>query len=397
MSIKVGIVVGGFNFFEVMTIFIVILLLLIILLKLIKDKSYTFSSIDGFIIMFVLWCSLIMPFGMSEVDFKSYLKWILPPLSYILITKAFSSRFQYYVCLRSMVVGGGIAIIFSALAIVVGLGSMNINFWTGLPRYSGLYSGSHSLGHSAGFLVTSLVSFLCLHKFFIKRRLSIIWKLAIVLIFITAGYCLAMSHVRTVIIGLLFFFVYIAYNYSKRILIAGLFASFIIVMVMAPVFYLLFFDVVDVAKGDRGLEEAGSGRPFIWRHNLEIFSKIGLEHQLVGIGIGNVIQDDDKMIYHTNTVSPENVWNSHNDYLETMMQTGIIGLLLQIGIYFSIFIKLLKEKVPFRNIYIGAFLSIVIMNFISNSYISRFGMAQMFYMYFAWVGIPEKNDQERAY
>jgi hypothetical protein len=64
-----------------------------------------------------------------------------------------------------------------------------------------------------------------------------------------------------------------------------------------------------------------------------------------------------------------------------MITTGIIGVLLYLMIYGSVFFFLLLAPMAreLRLFGISVLISVIIMNFVSNSYIVRFQMAQLFW------------------
>lgn len=395
MAIRFDLEIAGLNFFETATLILFAILFILFITQSFEKNNYNFTIVDVAILSFVFWCTVILPFGLGSIDYKSYVKWIVPPLTYILLRKSFRSFFQYTTCLKLMIFGCAIPIIGSAIAIMLGFGPEKVNFWTGMTRHAGLYSGSHSLGHSAGFFLLALVAYLymCNKKWKIKHSLCVRFLFSVVVL--AAIYCLMKSHVRTVLIGLLIFALYVTYIYNKKALILGALIIGVAAIMMTPILYLLFFDVIDAASGNKPFHDAGSGRPFIWEHNINVFSELPIEQQLIGVGIGNiVVNTNEDTVYSDTKISTSNVWNSHNDFLETMMQTGIIGLILQLFIHLSLFNIMIKSNQTYKHIYIGAFIAITFMNIASNSYISRFGLSQMFYMYFACFAIPDRCIEE---
>jgi O-antigen ligase len=97
-----------------------------------------------------------------------------------------------------------------------------------------------------------------------------------------------------------------------------------------------------------------------------------LTKKLLGVGLGNELKR------FPGTISI--MWaGSHNDYLSLTIMTGIIGLLLYLMIYGSVFFLLLSAPLSqeIRLFGIFVFISVIVMNFVSNSYIVCFQMAQL--------------------
>lgn len=92
------------------------------------------------------------------------------------------------------------------------------------------------------------------------------------------------------------------------------------------------------------------------------------------------------------------VWNSHNDFLEVMMQTGLIGLLIYLMMQFCIYSKIRQLKGKELYVFLALFYAVNFMNFISNSYVSRFGLGQIFYAVLAFIELPDvkRREEEEA-
>jgi len=135
------------------------------------------------------------------------------------------------------------------------------------------------------------------------------------------------------------------------------------------------YDKVKTGVWDEG--ELGSGRPKIWKHNLDIFWSMPIDRQLAGAGIGN------KGVSGT-----DGVVDSHNDYLEMMMNTGIVGLLLYLTMQLLMLHKILRLPGREKHVFLGVFMAVVLMNFSSNSYITRAALAQMLFLVLAYIELP---------
>jgi len=386
---------GGLNFFELLTLVFTGILGAIALNNAFSGKQKSLSDVEWALVLFIIWCTLISVMHPEYTSFKQYIKWVLPFVTYIVFKRAFTTQKQYQTALLWMIIGFSLPVFWSFVLVLQGKGlSMEI-YWTGLQRYSGVYSGVHTMGHNMGFVLFSVVVYLTLKKNAHvpeERRVHWLFYVFFLLLVVAALYCLYKSGTRTVYVGLVLFVVLYLYFYSKKALVAFLFAGGLGLVAVSAIFETIFFDVVDVIEGKRELETAGSGRPFIWKHNLKIFSELSFDRKLTGVGIGNTVIGENNSV-GSNRLDIDNVWNSHNDYLEVLMETGLIGLLIQLFIYIAIAKKILQMEDREKYVFLSLFFAILLMNLLSNSYISRFGLAQMLFMILPYIEIFGQKSQ----
>lgn len=284
-----------------------------------------------------------------------------------------------------LLVGFLVPILASAWLIFNGKGldsEMTMTYWTGIERYQGVFVNPHNLGHSmalAFFIAVIYGWFNYVDRVPGQPWLTNSAKIVLLLVVVFGLFDLYYSFVRTTWFGMIIFLGFFTFYYSKKAAFM-LFGSIVGVALLAlPILSLVFFDFVEVAKGEKEADRIGSGRPYIWSHNIEIFKKLSFDMKLAGVGVGNHAE----MGTHKATV--EGVWNSHNDFLEVMMQTGIVGLLLFLFVQVQIFLVIRKLPTRDRGIFMALFLAVMFMNFSSNSYFSRFSIGQIFFMILAYV------------
>ena len=193
-----------------------------------------------------------------------------------------------------------------------------------------------------------------------------------------ALFSLFKSNVRTVMIGLVVFFGVLVWLRNRRMfaLYAG---GLMAVWLLSSYVQTVFWDATQ-GKGVRtALEMAGSGRPFIWEHNLRMYAALPFDQQITGLGVGNEIG----VMPANGVITSEyrfRAWESHNDYLSALMELGIVGFVLVIWIYYLIFQQARAAPVPVRPYFLALIVAVAVMNFLSNSYLNRFGLGQLFVM-----------------
>jgi O-antigen ligase len=286
-----------------------------------------------------------------------------------------------------MILGFVIPVALSVVLISVGKGIdvYGANYWTGVIRWAGAYDSSHNMGHNMAFLLMVMgIYYVIGDESASAFRRAIVSRSAIVgmaVMAMAAIYCLWMSQVRTALVGVLVFLtVYLSYA-NKRILIGLTVLGAIIFLALYPVLKpILLPDVVQAEKSGQKLEEAiGSGRPDIWKNNIEHFAEMPFDRKLAGAGIGfNRLPG---------------IMDSHNDFLDLVMQTGMVGAALFVALQVVIFGRIRALPAPQRQVFLAIFIAVTVMNFVSNSYVARFGLAQMYYLVLAYIELKHSESQ----
>jgi O-antigen ligase len=239
-----------------------------------------------------------------------------------------------------------------------------------VERQSGLSSGVHTQGHLMLFFSFSFTLYCLLQK----EKTYLKWIMF--LLFLGTLFCIFETYTRTVILGgIIFWFSYLFWHKRKLFLCLLSLSLVLIFFKFNDVKQIVMQeDVISSRSESFNINNASSGRIGIWKHNLELFAELPLTTKLIGVGLGNELK---KL---PGTIS--RIWaGSHNDYLSLMITTGIIGVLLYLMIYGSVFFFLLLAPMAreLRLFGISVLISVIIMNFVSNSYIVRFQMAQLFW------------------
>ena len=187
-----------------------------------------------------------------------------------------------------------------------------------------------------------------------------------------AIYCLWMSQVRTALVGLVVFAVVCLIYVNWRLLAVLVGTAVVLVMVLFPILKpILLPDLVMAEKTGAGAEALASGRPIFWEHNLELFGDLSPDRQIAGVGIGfNRLPG---------------FLDSHNDLLDVLIQTGVVGFLLFAALQVMMFRRLGELPTRERYLFRALFIAVLAMNFGSNSYVARFGLAQMYYLVMAFI------------
>ncbi len=361
----------GLNLFEVAAIAMNALLVLAILNGMISSRfSFVESSTDLAILFFIVWCALLLVH--PDTILKEVVRLILPLFNFIVICRYFKSKKFIVRLLFWVLVGFSVPIVASAVYTFIGGNIHETNYWTGIERYRGVFVSEHTMGLSMAMYIMVLVIYFVLAERW-GQKTTLAMKIIFVCLALLALYCTLESIVRTAYLTIIVFFGIFLWFRSKLVL---LFAS-LLVVIMAIIYIgtvqLVLFDIIDATKETGDIEQAGSGRIWIWKHKLEAINSNGLGAWVYGVGIGNI-----ENVSSSQTRTTE--FDSHNDYLSLVVNTGIIGFLIYLTITVLMFKKAMKLPVQLRYVFLAYMIGIATANFVSNSFIGRFGLAQLYMM-----------------
>jgi len=364
-----------------------VLLCLAVLSNAAVRKEFRLATTDLLILAFCAWCLAVYVIYFDYAHVKELAKIIFPLLTYTVAKNVIKDKSQYLGVLRALIAGFAIPIVISAVMIALGKGLGSVNYWTSAPRYQGIFAGGHSLAHNTTLFLMTLIAFATVMRAQPQGngKTTELRAAAKIILFSLAGfsfYCLVMSRVRTAMVGLLVFLVIYLAVFNKRILVL----SGVVGIIGIPLYWpmiknFLFPDIVMIEMGHGDISALGSGRLGFWVKNLEIFGSLQLDQQLAGIGIGA-----------QKVRSVLGIWDSHNDYLDVLLQTGIVGFALFAALQVALLRSILRIPGSERYVYLALFTAVTAMNMVSNSYVSRFGLAQLYYIVLAYVEIRRRKE-----
>lgn len=368
--------VGTANAFDIGGIAIILALMVALLVRGAIGKSLQFGAVDALIAMFVLWCVACAVIYPETLDVRGLAKLVTPFIGYTVAKNVIRNSGQFLRIVGLMLVGYILPVFASAALIAMGKGAeaYGANYWTGLLRWEGVYDGAHNMGHNMTFMLMLAMLYLALKSSSAIGEATGVSRATLYGIGVLAAaalYCLWMSQVRTALFGLVIFGGVFFYYHNSKLLLAGLLAGSVGLALLFPILKpYLFPDVVMVERTDGDVTALASGRPEFWKHNLAAFSDLPIDRQIAGAGIGH-------------NRLPGFI-DSHNDILDLMVQAGIVGVTLFLAIQWLLFRRILSLPKESRYPFLAMFVAVVFMNLASNSYVARFGLAQMLYVVLAF-------------
>jgi O-antigen ligase len=375
--------------FEIAGVGLFALIVLVFLSNSALRKAIMLSSVDIAIIAFSVWCVSVYVIYFDKARVSEVVKMLIPMLSYIVVKNVVNNGVEYRKLLFWMIVGFSIPLILSVYLILTGQGLGYVSYWTGIPRWEGAYTGAHNMGHSMTLLLIMLVLYAKLssvgeedgaatgrHQ---RGTKIVLWVLAAL-----ALYCLYKSQVRSAILGLIVFgAIYLLY-FNRKLLLVGASGLTLLAIVTLPYWTpVLLPDVWLVEQGKADVTAIGSGRQVFWAQNLELFASLPIDRQLAGVGIGN-----------RDSFSDEDVIDSHSDWIDVLMQTGVVGVVLLFAIQVLLFRAVLKMPKHERYAYLALFVAINAMMLVSNSFVWRIQVSHLYFVMLAYVEIKQTKRSE---
>ncbi|WP_308991784.1 O-antigen ligase family protein [Mariniflexile litorale] len=107
-----------------------------------------------------------------------------------------------------------------------------------------------------------------------------------------------------------------------------------------------FFDAINLNTEAYNLSYGGTS--FRYACGKALYNEIAKEHWLFGIGSGrNIDVFNNAYLKYNLTIAAESNYNAHNQYLETLIYNGILGLLLLLALFIFVFWVCYKQKFYF--------------------------------------------------
>ena len=319
------------------------------------------------ILFFVFYCMASMLWGS---DYKDVAKAVFPFLPFFL-AKTIGDGRNSPALLWALALGYILPVCGSTAMILLGLSETMV---TGsmVERQAGLSSGVHTLGHLMLFFSFVFALFLLAEP---GKKMR---KAVMFILFLGSLFCIYKSYTRTAILGGMVFWFSHLFFWKRKLFFITLF----ICMLGAVWQFDNIKSIVtqENAVSNRGpgntvdLNTAGSGRIRIWQHNLSLFSELSLTRQLLGVGFGKELE--------TIPGTRSRKWmGSHNDYMSLAITGGVLGLMIYLLIYTVLFFIFVSAPVPgsLKSFSLAMLAAVLVMNLVSNSYIVRFQMAQLFW------------------
>jgi hypothetical protein len=387
-EIDTGLVVGGLRVSEIGSLLLSVAMVATFAIRAATHRDrIRWSFADLAIAGFTVWCITIYLVYLEKAHIADLAKFTLPMLTFVVAKNVIQSRQDYLKTVWLLILGFAVPVLASAVLILSGGGLDRITYWTGTPRYEGLYDGMHTMAHNTTLLVIVIWLYIVVGEQDKTRQtgLGAGKKVFFAILIAAALYCWYETRVRTTIVGLgvVAIILFLKYYRNPLPLIVGAVIIAGSVALSSGLQERLFPEETMMERtGNYDVELYGSGRPMIWMTQLRAFQELPVDQEIAGFGIGNMFAKED--------VTGQE-WllrkDSHNDYLRVMFHTGVIGLILFITVQLAILHSILRLDGKVKYAFLALFAAVAVMNALSNSYVMRFGVAQVYYIVMAYVEV----------
>lgn len=333
-------------------------------------KRLELSAINILVFLYILYCILSLAWGS---DLREMSRILLPFIPFFLAQIVIQSDKHLRLVLSLMILGYVVPIIGSATTIFLGISFFEVDYYSGIARHYGLATGAHALAHMMLFF-----SYVLGLQFIVNQNSRPSLMIGLAGLFLGSLYCIFMTNTRTVYLGVFIFWSFFLWSWKKKIFVS-VFLSLLVVFVLYSGQVKKVLTRSDPGKAEtQSMNYISSGRFSLWDHNIRIFENLPVWQQMLGVGFGN----EQKSVVDA-SARERVVSSSHNDYLSLLMVSGIIGLILYGLIQMTFLINIINSGITKRLKYcfIGVLCTVVALNFVSNSYVNRFPLAQLFWFY----------------
>lgn len=344
-------------------IFLSFSLLLIILLSF-RNIKWNITSA-----LIIIYCVYVIMSGLWGSKFPFIVKSILPFVVYFAARSFVVDKKGIKILIVAMIVGYVLPIIGSTVVMFTGQASSYLVYGSGMKRMRGLFEGVHTTAHY-------MVSFSFVYALFLasKERISSKFKIFSFVIFALSVFCLWNTYVRSAYLGMLFFWMFYLYKVNKRHLIILITILSILGIIYGAAVHSIFWKD-DTWDRDTNFKNASSGRTILWQHNLELFIEMPFYEKILGNGLG--VEER-----YNPSSSEGDIVSSHNDYITVIMTLGLVGFILYFSIIGSLFMEIYmySNKTTEKYIYMGIIMVFLMTAAVTNGYMVRFGLSQIFWI-----------------
>ena len=328
-----------------------------------KSKADLIRSTKTLLPVILLIVSLISLFysldvsnGFSKIETK--LSWIIFPLSFFFSNLNFKKITPNI--LVSFIEGCVVA------GLISGINASIILYFSGSAEY--FFYGNFGIFHHTSYTGMYYSFALIIIYYFAlkpskKFHLSSSMNFFLIVFF---SVCIALLVSRTAIFTLMLIHIislsFWIFHHKKFLLgsiaVLSIFITFLALFYTSPTFNSRVKGAFDVDKSNQN--SSSNTRLNLWKLNLEI----AFEHPIIGVGEGDVQEIQEIKYFESNNVELKNHFlNAHNQFIQTWIATGLIGLISLLIILLGVAVKSWKN-----NFIIGSFfIVLVLINFVTEA------------------------------
>lgn len=316
-------------------------------------KIFSWIIAEKFIVFFLFWCGLTIFWAIDpSIAFKRYFQYLITSLVFISILLNFKNE---KIIIKSLTIILSIYLFVTLIIVFIIPQATDPTFNT----WRGLHATKNNLGQTAALCV---IFFTCAYY----NSKSLLQK-STMLFFVFISFILligAFSMTNIVLIFIfvsVFFYLRISQIFSKlgidiKFLLLLLFFSLIIVSSV----FIISPDIYDSIFKLLGKDSTLTGRTEIWA----LVLSASINDLILGVGFQSFWIPE-----HMVTIELFKYWiptQSHNGYIDIVLETGIVGLILFL---FAIFFILKKASIKEDVLWILFIVFAILLNFLESTFI----------------------------
>ncbi len=304
-----------------------LLVLGVLIIRKLIARDYTWR-----ITPFIIWCSLFFLWKVTTIIWKSDYDFISFGfhINAFLIMIVFSEIIRDENDLHLMIYASGIGIVITFGSIIVGL----LNLYMGGEVNQMAESGTHlekmrfyGFWDNSNALAYSLMPFLALSVGMLFSHEKSLWKRIISIVAAVAGIIsILVSLTRGALLCTILIMVILVFRTSHRwLIITSIAAAFVLTTIIFPTDVFSRFSDLNSGGTDSSINE----RSLFLIGGIEMID----DSFPFGFGAGTFLsRQTDYVVHRISAIG------THNSYVSTVIDTGLIGILLLIGTFYSLFI-----------------------------------------------------------
>ncbi len=168
--------------------------------------------------------------------------------------------------------------------------------------------------------------------------------------FMTYGYFTKIALI--IFLALIFVFSYVNFSFKHQINIRKLIRIIISIFILSFLFVLFYINIIN-PKASLGFLDSylkfsdnwGTGRGYVWKWSMNIFKNAPTKNKIFGYGMGTC---GIELLKNYGDIMKNNLGyfftNSHNEYLEILINSGVFGLSTYVLVILTTIIRNFKNK-----------------------------------------------------
>jgi len=296
----------------------------------------TFRSkrVLGMVLLFFFWCSISMIVNLFNSSWDTGLNSIwftirlaeLPVGLYIFSSKG-ASRYRESIL--------DFIIFYSIVEIIVSL-------FQHFLLHKALSVGTFHTHHAMVAIMMAPSAAISLYRYLIRKTL--LWKIFYGTVFSLSIYIIILSQCRSMLVGVviaivLFFLKTIKFKMRYFIYIACTIAVVAVAVKVTPLGEIFYKTIHSSDTPASAIDISSYGRLMIWQGAITHFMHASSFEKLAGVGMGSF----STVRFNFFVFERKGSSGGHNNFLQVLIETGVIGLILFICLFFSICRALLQS------------------------------------------------------